>query len=280
MQDLGPEAMQIEVVDDASTDDNIESIVYNIGKGRISYYRHAQNVGSLKNFEMCINRAKGRIIHLLHGDDRVRDGYYTTMNALFKRYPSIGAAFCRYAYINEKNDFIINGGQAAPSEGILNGWLYKIAERQRTQCCAVSVKRTTYEKLGSFYGVNYGEDWEMWARIASYYPVAYTPEVLAEYRRHNNSISSRSFLDGQYMQDLNWVIAAIQEFLPETERLTIKKKSTRFYAHYALRVANRLWETYRSKKLVLVQMREAVRMHPTLLLSPEIVKLFVKMLIQ
>jgi len=29
------------------------------------------------------------------------------------------------------------------------------------------VKREVYEKLGGFYGVEYGEDWEMWVRIAA-----------------------------------------------------------------------------------------------------------------
>ena len=28
------------------------------------------------------------------------------------------------------------------------------------------------------------EDWEMWVRIAAHYDVAYTPEILAEYRLH------------------------------------------------------------------------------------------------
>jgi len=71
------------------------------------------------------------------------------------------------------------------------------------------VKREVYEKLGGFYGVEYGEDWEMWVRIAANYQIAYTPEVLAEYRMHHNSISGKAFLTGQNMKDLNQVMNLI-----------------------------------------------------------------------
>src|ERR1700759_1744825 len=50
-QDPGPALMQIEVVDDCSTDIDVEELVRTIGKGRIVYYRQPENVGSLRNFE-------------------------------------------------------------------------------------------------------------------------------------------------------------------------------------------------------------------------------------
>src|SRR5690554_6924401 len=91
-QDLGEAMMQIEVVDDASTDSDVQRIVEELGKGRISYFRQAENVGSLRNFETCINRSKGKYIHLLHGDDLVKDGFYKKITQLFARYPEAGAA--------------------------------------------------------------------------------------------------------------------------------------------------------------------------------------------
>ena len=82
-QDLGPLIMQIEVIDDCSTDGDVEDLVYKIGKGRIKYFRQNVNLGSLRNFETCINRAKGKYIHLLHGDDMVKLGFYQEINYLF-----------------------------------------------------------------------------------------------------------------------------------------------------------------------------------------------------
>jgi hypothetical protein len=49
-----------------------EELVKKVGKGRVSYFRQKQNVGSLRNFETCINRSRGKYIHLLHGDDELK----------------------------------------------------------------------------------------------------------------------------------------------------------------------------------------------------------------
>ena len=209
MQDPGRQHMQIEVVDDASTDTDVEALVRGIAGDRVRYFRQPQNVGSLKNFEACINRASGQLLHILHGHDRVREGYYQAIGSLFERFPEAGAAFCRYDMVDQHGKVIWNHQPEQSTEGLLENWLLKIARRQRLQFCAVTVKRQVYESLGGFYGVSYGEDWEMWTRIAAHYPVAYTPAPLAEYRFHIRSISGRSFLRAENVRDIRWVIAAI-----------------------------------------------------------------------
>ncbi len=260
-QDPGAHAMQIEVVDDASTDGDIKAMVEQVGQGRIAYFRQPQNVGSLKNFETCLNRARGHLVHLLHGDDTVRDGYYKKMETLFAAYPEAGAAFCRYAYIDERDEFLQHPTAEANEDGLLKDWLLRIAQRQRIQYCAITVRRDVYEKLGGFYGVRYGEDWEMWVRLAAHYPVVYTPEVLAEYRRHEASISGQAFLSAQNLRDVQWVIQTIQAYLPAAKRKIIKEEALRYYAHYAAGTANRLWQVSGDKRGAMAQLREALRMH-------------------
>jgi glycosyltransferase involved in cell wall biosynthesis len=277
-QDPGPGHMHIEVVDDASTDANIRDIVESLGKGRVEYYRQSENVGSLKNFETCLNRSRGHWVHLLHGDDLVRKGYYQKIESLFATNPQAGAAFTSYIYIDENNRQINHQDPESEADGILNNWLVRIAEKQRIQYCAITVKREVYEKLGGFYGVSYGEDWEMWARIAKQYPVAYSPMVLAEYRFRPGSITGQAFLDGKNIQNLRWVMDIINQYLPERERKRSRKKANRFYSHYALNVANRLWHVLHSRKQVKAQVREAVRLHVDINLLWKISKLYAKMI--
>src|SRR6186713_1387549 len=69
VQYAGADNMQVEVVDDCSNDGDVQQLVNRVGKGIISFYRQPENRGSLRNFETCINRAKGHYVHLLHGDD-------------------------------------------------------------------------------------------------------------------------------------------------------------------------------------------------------------------
>lgn len=253
--------MQIEVVDDCSTDIDVQSLVAQIASGRISYFRQPHNVGSLRNFEACLNRATGKYIHLLHSDDVVHPGFYKKLGSLFVKYPAAAAAFCHYQYIDEHGKIVLIPEREAAEEGILPNWLQRLAERQRIQYVAIAVKREVYEELGAFYGVHYGEDWEMWARIAAKYPFAYTPAIYASYRRHYNSISGQSFTTAQNLKDLQFVMNRISRYLPESEQQKALQKAKKFYAYYAFRTANALWKRFRDRKGAWAQMREAWRMH-------------------
>lgn len=276
-QALPPEQMQIEVVDDCSTDADVEALVLSIGRGRVNYYRQVENRGSLRNFETCINRARGELVHILHGDDLVKPGYYTRMQELFDTYPSIGAAFCRYAYIGSGSNPLYVRDPEMKEPGIFENGLLRLAERQRVQFCTMSVKREVYEKLGSFYGVHYGEDWEMWVRIAHRYPIAYHPDILAAYRLHFSSISGQSYATAKNLKDLQWVMLAIQQYLPEPEKEKILQHSMKFYAHYGIKIANDLWYGLKNREGARTQVREALRMHRDGPMYWKIAKLYTKM---
>lgn len=275
-QDPGVGQMQIEVVDDASDDGDIGALVHETGRGRVTYFRQQENIGSLRNFQTCLDRSRGHLIHILHGDDRVCDGFYANMGRIFRDYPAAGAAFCRYAYVDEKGGTVCHHDAEMDHTGVLEGWLPRICERQRIQYVAMVVRREVYEAVGGFYGVEYGEDWEMWARIAARYPVAYTPEVLAEYRRHYASVSGKAFVTGESMNSLAWVMEQVQHHLPPEDRKTITRKSRNFYAHYALRVANALWSNFKNRRGASAQARAAWRMSRDVGLLLKIIKLYTR----
>jgi len=96
----GPAQMQITVVDDASTDGDVGAVVKAVGRGRVGYFRQPVNRGSLRNFETCLNLARGEWVHLLHGDDRVTPGFYAEIEMLLRRHPEAGAAFTNVTYIH------------------------------------------------------------------------------------------------------------------------------------------------------------------------------------
>lgn len=222
-QDIGEKKMQIEVVDDCSTDGDIAALVEKAGNGRVNYYRQKENVGSLRNFETCIKRAAGYYVHLLHGDDFVKKGFYKEIEFLFNSFPEIGSAITNYNWIDENFVESHPGIHILKEPGIIDNWLYKIASRQLIQPPAVVVKRNVYEQLGSFFGVKYGEDWEMWIRIASKFKVGYSPKCLATYRGgHKTNISSNSISTGEYIKDILKVIDIAQNYLPKEKRRQIR----------------------------------------------------------
>src|SRR2546423_7512364 len=96
------ERMDIVVVDDASTDVDVAALVRDVGGERVDYFRQPHNIGSVRNFNTCLNLARGRYVHLLHADDRVLPGFYAALEKLFALYPHAGACFSRYRYMNDK----------------------------------------------------------------------------------------------------------------------------------------------------------------------------------
>tara|TARA_R110000823_G_scaffold221679_2_gene350148 strand:+ start:3613 stop:4620 length:1008 start_codon:yes stop_codon:yes gene_type:complete len=254
-QDLGEAVMQIEVVDDCSTDANVEELVNRIGKGRVAYYRQKTNVGSLRNFETCINRSRGKYIHLLHGDDRVKQGYYKSITDILEKYPQAGAAFCAWEHINTEGKFLHQSRLEAAEPCLLDDWLHKLAEHPRLQYVAITVKREIYEKLGSFYLVHYGEDWEMWARIAKDYETAYIPEFLAEYREHKSSITWRSYLTGQNVKDIEKVISVIIGYLPLKDQRRMHKTAKKNYTYWILNETSGAWYSHKNNKIAYNQIK-------------------------
>jgi glycosyltransferase involved in cell wall biosynthesis len=279
-QDPGPNKMQIEVVDDGSTDGDVEALVKEIGKGRIGYFRQKTNRGSLRNFETCLNRSKGQWIHILHGDDMVKPGFYREIKHLFHTYPEAAAAFTGVRYTDEQGRDLYSHKLVSDKEGIVEEWLSKIAQAQWLQPPAIVVKRTVYEQLGGFFAVHYGEDWEMWIRIAANFPVAFSPKYLAAYRVHTNNISSRSLLTGQNIKDLITVIKIAQDYLPEEQRSAFAESAKRNYSIYFSKVCDWLYHTQKNPKAALLQSWAAFRMHRNNTTLKRLIKNHVKYLIR
>ncbi|MFD2999066.1 glycosyltransferase family 2 protein [Pontibacter toksunensis] len=278
-QGIGEEQMQIEVVDDASTDADVEAIVKEIGGGRVCYYRQPENVGSLRNFETCINRARGRLVHLLHGDDRVKQGFYCKIALLFDKYPAAGAAFSNYLDINTDSNAIKLHKSLAEKDEILKDGLIKISEYQYIQYVSMVVRREVYENLGSFYGVVYGEDWEMWARIAKNYPIAYTPETLAEYRKHQGSISWPEYETGQNTRDLAHVLNIIENYLP-ADKKGIMCKSKKSCALFCLAKANVILAESHNTVAAMAQIKLALSLSRSPILYYHIAKFYIKLVLK
>lgn len=240
-QDLGVDQMQIEVVDDRSTQNDPEELVRKVGQGRVSFYRQPKNLGLIGNWNACISRADGHLVHILHQDDVVKPGFYRRLQVAFEQEPSIGAAFCRYFYTDEKGCERDLSLLERETPGIIPNWIERIAVTQRIECPSIVVKREVYEKLGGFcQEAHYAADWEMWKRIAAYYSVWYEPELLACYRSHSSSETSRLIKSGANIADTLKAIEISQSYLPTTISTELSNQARENCAFKALNIARHL----------------------------------------
>ena len=258
-QDPGPELMQIEVVDDCSTNDNPAAVVAELGKNRVQFFRQSKNLGVPKNFDTCLERSRGHLVHILHGDDLVLEGFYSKMQNAFEQQSNIGAAFCRQIFIDDEGTQLALSELEQDKSGILNNWLERLASEQRIMTPSIVVRREAYEKLGGFdQRLICSEDWEMWVRIAANYPIWYEVEPLAAYRMHNNSNTGRHIRTGEDMRYTRKAISIFKTYLPLTIAERVSKQARETYALSALDMAHSLLAK-QDIKAALVQMKEALQ---------------------
>ena len=235
-QDPGPQAMQIEVVDDHSTVGDAQALVRELGDGRVELFRQPVNRGLIGNLATCIQRARGEIVHLLHDDDFVYNGFYEHLERGFASSAAVGAACCRHIYVEPDGNWLSISPLEARRPGVIEDWLVRIASRQRLVTPAVVVKREVYEHLGAFDSrmTWAGEDWEMWVRIAASHTIWYEPAPLAAYRTRPDSNTGRHFRLAGELGYNRKAITMFGSYLPADRAPSIMRTARRTYARTAL----------------------------------------------
>lgn len=290
-QDPGPEEMQIEVVDNCSTNDDPEFLAKEIGGGRVSFYRQPHNVGATRNFNTCIERSFGQILHILHSDDLVLPEFYSHLREALEKEPTIGAAFCRHVIVDEERHLRYLSPLERSEPGVLTGFLERIAVMQLIYPPGIVVRRSTYEQLGGFHPeLIYAVDWEMWKRIAAHYPVWYEPQPLACYRMHSSSGTSQLHRSGVNIGDCRRAIEISQSYLADTTSAKLSRKAREFWALEAIRGAREMLALHKLGAM-LDHIREALKCSHSLrviksaaylfvaLQEPSVFRLVVKLLV-
>jgi glycosyltransferase involved in cell wall biosynthesis len=236
-QDPGPEQMQIEVVDDASSDDPL-AVVEAVGEGRVAFFRQASNQGQIGNLSTCVERARGEIVHLLHGDDYVLPGFYEAIGGGFVSSPDIGAAFCRWKLVDGGGRELLAAEPEQEKAGPLPDALARLASEQRIVTPSIAVRREVWERLGGFDSrLRCAEDWEMWVRIAAHYGIWYEPQLLAAYRRHDRSNTGRNTRNAEELRYSKLAIHMFEPLLPRDQARRIVSRAKQAFARTALRNA-------------------------------------------
>ncbi len=258
-QDPGPQEMQIEVIDDASTLDDPEELVQQVGGGRVSFFRQSRNLGLVGSWNACVERAAGDWVHILHSDDLVYPGFYSTLKPALEARGDVGAAFCRWTIVDEKGERVWTSDLERSAPGILPDFLNEIGVSQRVTTPSIVVRRSVYEKLGGFRReLSSTADWEMWARIAAHFPIWYEPQILAAWRVHAQSQTTSVVRSVENVADGLRCLDAIRSLLPAERAEGMSRKARERIALRALDEARELWNGGEFA-LALCQVREGLR---------------------
>jgi len=207
-QDKGPDHMQIEVVDNCSTTPGIPELVEELGRGRVAFWRNPSNLGMVGNWNTCLDRSRGRWVHLLHDDDLLLPGFYDEYERQIRSNPE-AVMICGQVVVVDENDDRHGtcGPTPPPGSNRLQGFVDEQAVRQLGQFAGIVVRRDAYEQAGGFCTqFSHVADWDMWFRIGRLGPVIGTHEPYGAYRVHSGSDTSRLMISATNIRESCHVI--------------------------------------------------------------------------
>jgi glycosyltransferase involved in cell wall biosynthesis len=202
-QDPGNDLMQIEVIDDCSTQGDHEAVVREVAGDRVSFYRKPKNEGAIANFNTCIERSRGHLIHILHGDDYVLPRFYDSIQKMHQQHPDAAILVSPIQIVNEKSEPIKVTSKVFD--------LYKIKPSNDVskmyygcsfQFAGVVIQRSFYEQSGGFItDLIHTADWEMWSRATQLGSAISINEPLACYRHFEGNDTSKLKRTAENLRD-------------------------------------------------------------------------------
>jgi GT2 family glycosyltransferase len=236
VQDPGSAEMQVELIDDCSPKPVTERFVTELAGNRVQLHRSPRNLGLAGVWNLCIERARGEWVHILHQDDLVMPGFYSKFRRAAESGAKPGLIYCRHRFIDTSGHAVGISDLDRDSPGCIEAGLPFFAAVQRIQTPAVAVRRAIYEHVGGFRSdLCYALDWEMWCRVARDSPVWFEPEALAHYRLHPANASSRLMLEGRDIEDIRRCIELISSYISNHSVASKTERHARhFYSLYAL----------------------------------------------
>ncbi|HQG33181.1 MAG TPA: glycosyltransferase family 2 protein [Deltaproteobacteria bacterium] len=178
--DQSLDAFEIIVVDDGSTDGSAAAVEA-IHDPRIRLVRQ-DNAGVSAARNKGISLARYDRICFLDADDMWDAGFLEAILRLKERYPQAGIYGTGYRLVFPKGrDVEVTAAEAAHQDTtlLITDYLHRAKSTSLLHSSGVMIPRRTFDEIGGFLvGEHYGEDQEMWTRIALHYPVGYDTRIL------------------------------------------------------------------------------------------------------
>ena len=190
---------EIIVIDDGSSDNTL-AVIQGLS-GNIRYHKQ-ENRGPAAARNQGIKMAQGDWIAFLDADDQWTTDKIKKQLAGLTRYPELHLIAGDMTEIDEDNSVLTPSVLA--KHQLLTGFikdqgrpitdaLSKLVHKNFIPTGTVLVRRDTLLAVGMFNeSIHYGEDLELWAKIAAYYPISCLPEILMLRRLHNNNATKAS----------------------------------------------------------------------------------------
>jgi glycosyltransferase involved in cell wall biosynthesis len=259
---------QIEIVDDFSSNDNPEEVADLYRERGITFYRQPRNVGASANFNTCIARARGKWVHILHGDDYVHPDFYSVLEQGISSHQNVRVAFTSYVAVDESGGLVWQPKKLPTTRGIIeHTWRDFIAVHNEIMAPAIVVQKSAYTEAGNFNTLlSHTADWDMWKRLIWRYDTWFEPRALAYYVIHASSDSSKLMRSAENLRDSLRAIKIGSQYFPIDRRKELFREACRSHAGLGISTAKRFFKMsdYRA---AFAQLQASLLLDPWLIFS-------------
>ncbi len=255
---------EVRVVNDGSTDDTerIAAAFTERFGGRLHYvYQSNRGVSAARN--RALKDAAGRYVLFLDADDVLDGAALGTFAAYLDAHPEYGMVYSNTEYFDSESGRTLglNHGKGplekTPHTGLCADKLF--TEGNFIPTMSSMFRREVFDKVGVFdETIRYGEDYELWMRITSFFQAGYIDRVLCRVRRHGSNMTFHGARMARYHIR---IVKRILRFSPLLrEKLTKAQINDKWYEVYYALGLNLALEGRQKRARVFLE--RAWRIHP------------------
>ncbi len=230
-------ALDVVVVDDASTDDTAEVLAQYRDDPRVRVIRHATNQGHVASYNEGLRMASGEFVGLLSADDfAVAPDGVERQVAMFEAHPSVGLVYSAYQLVRgDGAPFHVTTPR--PADAVVGGLdaFKQLLFENTIPASGTLVRRACHEALG-WYDASFphANDWDLWLRLSTRYDVGYVAAPLYAYRIHAANMSFRTVRPQQAVDELLRALEKNLALIPEPWRAEVRPllAPARRHAHF------------------------------------------------
>ncbi len=212
-----PDAVEIVIVDDGSTDDS-QDIINGFQSGQIVLYTQ-ENRGADAAINRGVALARGKYISILNSDDLYHPSRLEKIVDAFEKEPEALIAFSNVEFIDGDGGTIKSGKECEwLKDGLQfykeNGDLRVSLIKNNFLCTSSNLvfKKSLFEAIGGFKAFRYVHDLDFLLKALSEGDHVYMDETLLSYRLHSHNTIKEQFdpnssLGRDHLFEMAWIVA-------------------------------------------------------------------------
>ena len=216
------------IVSDNCSTDNTPELVQSFDDSRLRYFRQETNIGPNKNFNFCLNQARGEYFLLFHDDDMIDQDFVEVCMSSLKPDQTVGAIFTGVRIIDEHDNVLKeyenNGSGLSPVEFIM-GWF---ENKTALYLCNTLYNTLRLKEVGGFESKkNLYDDLVPTFTLITKYGWIDVTEIKAGFRRHHGNRGSTVPIR-DWIEDSLYLLDVLYRLLPD-DRHSLSKEGELYF---------------------------------------------------